>query len=281
MKNCYFRHTEKQKPKTSQNKPKEFQFYVYSNFNKSTNIKSNISDYETEQSFPKNNSNKQMQLTSNLESDVKTLTQKKKLTNEDIANKNAKEYLYYKKRREFQKKISSQDKLITELQCKLSFYKKQVNLCEKINSKKKSYSLNKSKPNDIKQNGNTIGKQISNLTKENNLYNNLKSINENIHNYKSLKSEELKNKNFNIFSNVVYQKKKGNNFLNNNTKNKSKQKIYNNNFDDRIKKNIESVEKINENNINKDNEEQKMYKKATDLIIQFFEYYENLKNKKV
>ena len=280
MKSCYFRHAEKQKQKTSQEKPKKFQFYVYNNFNKSNNVKSNISDYETEQSFPKNNSNKQTQLTSNLESNTKTLSQNKKLTNEDIANKNAKEYLFYKKRREFQKKINSQDKLITELQCKLSFYKKQVNLCEKINSKKKSCSFNKSKSNETKENENKIGKQISNLLKENNSYNNLKFINEKVNNYRSLKSDELKNKNLNLFNNVVYQKKKGNVFLNNNTKNKSKSKINDKNLDDGIKNSLESEKKLNEININ-DKEYQRIYKKATDLILQFFNHYEKLKSKKV
>ena len=174
----------KQKDKKKQQKQKDIQILI----NNIHDIKPNLSEYETEQSIPKNNSsNKQIIMTSIIEGKMKkNLSPNKNIFVNDSTKKynpgkmnnltksinnnhnnnhnNTTDNLNDKQCHDYEVKISKLDKTIRELNNQLSFFKKQTNLCEKnynsfknsLNNKKKSKScsINKQKVNHNKNTNN-------------------------------------------------------------------------------------------------------------------------------
>ena len=170
--NCFI----KPKDKKKQQKQKDIQIFSNNIPCKNNDIKPNLSEYETEQSIPKNNSsNKQILIASIIGGKMrKTLSPSKNIFTNDSTKKcypgnnnlaksinnnhnSTTGHLNEKQRHEYEMRISKQDKAIRELNNQLSYYKKQVNLYEKnynsfkssLNNKKKSKScsINKQKTN--------------------------------------------------------------------------------------------------------------------------------------
>ena len=171
--NCFV----KQKDKIKQQKQKNIQIVTNNNFCNNNDIKQNLSEYETEQSIPKNNtSNKQIIMASIIGGKMrKTLSPNKNVFTNDstrkyypgkknnlaksINNNNnsnlnkATGNINEKQRHDYEMIISKKDKTIKELNNQLAYFKKQKNLYNSFKSslnnkkKSKSCSINKQKVN--------------------------------------------------------------------------------------------------------------------------------------